>query len=178
MQQLIFPKPHCLILYVGRLKQIFEEAGNPLRSVTAIDCWSLNRRPPHHLYKRNVNLLDFVGEPSPPACSRHQHLPSPLLFACRFRTTSVSTAGKYEVFGVSGARHGPNDPRKWIWQDEEGPQCKDEWMKQRGPPLGVASAQNRLSAPCLALSGGNPTAAPASLLWLPLGLRPAGPWIL
>jgi len=86
-----FMKPHCLILYVGRLKQIFEAAGTPLQSVMANNCFGLNSRPGHHLYKEDVNLLDFVG--------------------------------KYELFGVSGARQSPNSPYKWLWKDEEGPSC-------------------------------------------------------
>jgi len=60
-QGTLFVKPHALILYVGRLKQVFEAAGNPLRSVTARDCFSLNRRPRQHLYVRDVDLLQFVG---------------------------------------------------------------------------------------------------------------------
>lgn len=62
-------KPHCLILYVGRLKQIFEAAGTPLQSVMANNCFGLNSRPGHHLYKEDVNLLDFVGK-----CPSHQRI--------------------------------------------------------------------------------------------------------
>jgi len=99
-QATMFSKPHPLILYVGRLKQIFEEGGIPLQSVTAVDCWGLNNRAPHHLYKRDANLLNFVG--------------------------------KYEWWTVSGSRQAPDDPKKWLWKDEEGPACKiNEVDKQK-----------------------------------------------
>lgn len=61
-QNKYFMKPHCLILYVNRLKQIFEAAGQPLQSVTATSCYSLNARSPHHLYKDDANLLNHVGK--------------------------------------------------------------------------------------------------------------------
>ena len=73
-QETLFTKPHKLILYVGRLKQVFEAAGNPLRSVTASSCFSLNRRPHRHLYVQGVDLLPFVGA-SCCRCSPSLHQP-------------------------------------------------------------------------------------------------------
>mmetsp|Transcript_29444 Transcript_29444/g.83027 ORF Transcript_29444/g.83027 Transcript_29444/m.83027 type:complete len:591 (-) Transcript_29444:144-1916(-) len=55
-------KPHEMILYVQRLKMVFEAALRPLKSVHVISCFSLNGRPKHQLYIPSANLLDYVGK--------------------------------------------------------------------------------------------------------------------
>lgn len=54
-------RPHAFLLYVGRIKMVYEAALRPLKSIKAISCYSLNGRPHHHLYMRDANLLDYVG---------------------------------------------------------------------------------------------------------------------
>uniref|UniRef100_A0A061SAH3 Vitamin k-dependent gamma-carboxylase n=1 Tax=Tetraselmis sp. GSL018 TaxID=582737 RepID=A0A061SAH3_9CHLO len=55
-------KPHVLLLYVGRLKMVFEAASRPLKSVKVMSCFALNSRPSRQLYIPTANLLDYVGK--------------------------------------------------------------------------------------------------------------------
>ena len=45
------------------------------------------------------------------------------------RLASLCPSGQYEPLGVSAARHEQGDPRKWLWQDGEGPLCSKEERK-------------------------------------------------
>lgn len=68
-------RPDDLLTYAGRLKQIFEEAERPLKSIQYIQlfflakltecsvhsCFSLNSNPSRQLYFSSANLIDYIG---------------------------------------------------------------------------------------------------------------------
>jgi len=57
----VVTRAHPLILYAERLKQFFDEANRPLKSMSFISCYSLNSNPTKELYIPGVNLLQYLG---------------------------------------------------------------------------------------------------------------------
>lgn len=55
-------RPHPFLLYAGRLKQVFDEAGRDIISMRVKSCYSLNVNPSKELYISDANLLEYIGK--------------------------------------------------------------------------------------------------------------------
>ena len=74
-------RPDDLLTYAGRLRQVFNEAKRPVKSIKSVQsltrsaslnslcahsvysCFSLNVNSPRELYISTANLVDYIGHP-------------------------------------------------------------------------------------------------------------------